>query len=191
METKRREWYRHNALQPGRPLLLVYPEGSWAEILPASVLQCEDLIAREVEYKLLARILQHDVLRDDMVFEPEFLVPKIIDYATFLPEGTVYRTTTFHFHTGLVRPVEGWELDPVSGFIPSLWEPQRAAAADRGDRYEKMLTGIRDLETYRTPRVSYRETETREKFEIIRDCIGSDLDVRVAGQRFQFRKSSC
>ena len=35
-EAKRREWYRHNALEAGRPLILVYPEGSWRELLPKS-----------------------------------------------------------------------------------------------------------------------------------------------------------
>ena len=76
---KRREWYRHNALDAGRPMVLVYPEGSWEELLPASVLECTDETAREVEYKLLARLFQAEHLKDDMVFEQEFQGPKLID----------------------------------------------------------------------------------------------------------------
>lgn len=178
---KRREWYRHNALEAGRPMVLVYPEGSWVELLPRSALQCADETVREVEYKLLARILQAEVLRDDMVFEPEFLVPKIIDYTTFLPERTRHQTTTFHFHTGLVSPVTGWEVNPVSGFLPTLWEANRQLGEQQADHGRELLRAASELAGYTTPRVECREKESLEKHDRIRELIGDILDVRLVG----------
>ncbi|MCX6411751.1 MAG: hypothetical protein NTZ81_05295, partial [Actinobacteria bacterium] len=37
MAERRKEWKRHNSLKPGRAFILVFPEGSWGEILPWSV----------------------------------------------------------------------------------------------------------------------------------------------------------
>ncbi|MHC4886484.1 MAG: hypothetical protein ACYTGH_15520, partial [Planctomycetota bacterium] len=34
-------WKKHNSLQDCRPLILVFPEGSWRELLPQSTLQCQ------------------------------------------------------------------------------------------------------------------------------------------------------
>lgn len=178
---KRREWYRHNALDAGRPMVLVYPEGSWEELLPASVLECTDETAREVEYKLLARLFQAEHLQDDMVFEPEFLVPKIIDYTTFLPDQTCHKTTTFNFHTGLVSPVTGWDVDPVSGFLPTLWEANRQLGEQQADHGREILRDASELAGYTTPRVECREKESLEKHDRIRDLIGDILDVRLVG----------
>jgi hypothetical protein len=180
-EATRREWYRHNALKAGRPMILVYPEGSWEELLPASLLQCADETAREVEYKLLAQIFQADYLRDDSVVEPEFLVPGLIDYASFVPQQGVHRTTTFCFHTGLVSPVTGWELNPVSGFIPTLWEANRQLGEQQADHGQEILRDTSELTGYTTPRVTYCEKETLEKYHAIGDAIGDILNVRLAG----------
>jgi hypothetical protein len=38
MEERREMWRRHNRLEPVRPMILVFPEGSWRELLPQSVL---------------------------------------------------------------------------------------------------------------------------------------------------------
>ena len=46
MEQRRYMWKQHNQLKRLRPMILVFPEGSWRELLPQSVLQCEDETAR-------------------------------------------------------------------------------------------------------------------------------------------------
>ncbi len=33
-------WKKHNSLQPVRPMILVFPEGSWGELLPRDTMQC-------------------------------------------------------------------------------------------------------------------------------------------------------
>jgi len=76
MAERKKEWKRHNSLQPGRPLILIFPEGSWSELLPASALQCEDPAAREMEWELRHRIYTYEHFQSDNVVEGEWIVPK-------------------------------------------------------------------------------------------------------------------
>jgi hypothetical protein len=55
-EEKRQLWYAHNSLKPVRPMVLCFPEGAWDELLPQSVLECQDPLARSWEWSLRARI---------------------------------------------------------------------------------------------------------------------------------------
>ena len=79
IQQQRRElWTRHNSLKPGRPLILVFPEGSWQELLLPSTLQCTSDRAREIEWALRCRVYYHEHLRDDTVIEKEWVVHKVI-----------------------------------------------------------------------------------------------------------------
>jgi hypothetical protein len=78
-------WKRHNSLQPCRPLILVFPEGSWRELLPEASLVCSTKAARAMELELKKRLFYRDHLRDDTVIEGVWWVPKAI--------GTSARTT--------------------------------------------------------------------------------------------------
>ena len=49
MEERRRMWKSHNRLERVRPMVLVFAEGGWTELLPESVLECEDEEARKME----------------------------------------------------------------------------------------------------------------------------------------------
>ena len=91
--TKRREmWKRHNRLERVRPMILVFPEGSWRELLPQSVLCCEKERTRWIEWELRSRIYRFEHIHDDMVIEKTWVVNKTV-------------TTS------------GWGLEP--GHIPS------------------------------------------------------------------------
>lgn len=69
-------WTRHNDLQRTRPLVLVYPEGAWREMMPAdSVLECETRFARMLEHDLRTRIYYWAHLRDDNPIEATLDVP--------------------------------------------------------------------------------------------------------------------
>ncbi|MHB9033499.1 MAG: hypothetical protein ACYC6L_10665 [Anaerolineae bacterium] len=46
MAERRQKWVQHNRLAPGKPLILVFPEGSWRELLPDSECICADSFAR-------------------------------------------------------------------------------------------------------------------------------------------------
>jgi hypothetical protein len=79
IQAERRElWKRHNSLEPVRPMLLVFPEGSWVELVPFGTLRCEHGTARLFELELRQRIYYHEHFRDDTVIEREWLVNKAI-----------------------------------------------------------------------------------------------------------------
>jgi len=78
MDTRRDLWRRHNDLESVRPLVLVFPEGSWRELLPDSALSCAGDTAREMERNLRMRTYYPDHLHDDTVIESNWVVQKRI-----------------------------------------------------------------------------------------------------------------
>jgi len=69
---RRRRLAALNDLRPERPVILAYPEGAWAELLPPSALQCENEKLRQWEAELRRVIYWWDHLRDDNAIEPFF-----------------------------------------------------------------------------------------------------------------------
>jgi len=78
MAKQRKLWKKHNDLKSHRPMMLIFPEGSWGELLPHSVLKCEDGTARGIEWSLRSRIYYYDHFQDDTVIEKEWVVSKSI-----------------------------------------------------------------------------------------------------------------
>jgi hypothetical protein len=79
IQAERRElWKQHNSLKDVRPMLLVFPEGSWVELMPFASLRCEDPTARLFELELRQRTYYHEHFCDDTVIEPEWIVNKAI-----------------------------------------------------------------------------------------------------------------
>lgn len=73
-----RLWKRHNDGQPCRPMILVFPEGSWRELLPEDALRCQDRGARGAEANLRRLIHQHEHFDCDNVVEAAWHVGKVI-----------------------------------------------------------------------------------------------------------------
>jgi hypothetical protein len=69
MDARRREWVEHNSLRSQRPMMLIFPEGSWSELLPDTTLTCEGEFARLVEWQLRSRIYTYIHFQDDTVIE--------------------------------------------------------------------------------------------------------------------------
>ena len=78
MEKRRGMWKRHNRLERVRPMVLVFPEGSWVELLPDEALVCSGEEARKIEWPLRHRIYWHENIPDDWVFEPHWVVSKSV-----------------------------------------------------------------------------------------------------------------
>lgn len=76
MDQLRRAWVAHNSLRSTYPMMLVFPEGSWQELLPEAALRCEEAEARQVERNLRMRIYTFEHFQDDTVVEAEWVVPK-------------------------------------------------------------------------------------------------------------------
>jgi len=75
---RRAMWMKHNRCQRVRPMVLVYPEGSWREIHERIPVTCEGDLARGIEANLRSTIYHHEHLRDDAVIEKEWIVRKVI-----------------------------------------------------------------------------------------------------------------
>jgi len=122
MAERRAMWKRHNALQRVRPMILVFPEGSWGELLAQSALKCSDEKARRVEWQLRSRLYYHERLRDDMVIEREWVVgkaikhtgwglePKNIPSTEAFVRHCLYGKRYFREHLG-ADVVTGWNVD--------------------------------------------------------------------------------
>ena len=78
MAERRELWKKHNSLKPVRPMILIFPEGSWGELLPHSNLKCQGDQARGIEWSLRSRIYYHEHFLDDTVIEKEWIVSKAI-----------------------------------------------------------------------------------------------------------------
>lgn len=78
MARRREMWVCHNMLQRQRPMVLVFPEGSWRELLPPVALRCEGSEAREMERELRRRIYYREHIPDDTVIEDNWLVQKAV-----------------------------------------------------------------------------------------------------------------
>ena len=68
-------WTRHNDLGKTRPMVLIFPEGSWSELADGWVDECEHPLARRYERDLRQRLYSWEFLRDDNVIEPTVNCP--------------------------------------------------------------------------------------------------------------------
>jgi hypothetical protein len=69
MTERRRMWREHNALRRVRPMVLLFPEGSWRELLPDDALECESDGARRAERDLRRRLYEHEHFHQDKPVE--------------------------------------------------------------------------------------------------------------------------
>jgi hypothetical protein len=95
MEPRRQLWRQHNSLKSTYPMMLLFPEGSWQELLPESVLLCRGPEAREIEWNLRHRIYTHEHFQDDTVIEAEWVVPAVIHSTGWGLESQLKRTEEF------------------------------------------------------------------------------------------------
>jgi hypothetical protein len=77
---RKRRWYDFNALKPERPMVLCFPEGAWGELLPETVLECEDPALRRLEWRLRVRLYVWETLQDDAPVDPWFTVELNVDW---------------------------------------------------------------------------------------------------------------
>jgi len=104
MAERRDAWRRHNRLERVRPMILVFPEGAWRELLPANTLQCEGDHARAVEWTLKSRIYRAEHIHDDTVIERDWTIHKRISHSGWGLEAKVHPSQE---GTG------AWAFDPV------------------------------------------------------------------------------
>ena len=72
-----------NSLKADRPVVLLFPEGSWKELLPASKLETTDPLLREWEHELRSKIIWWENFRDDNALEPDFIVNRVLEKSDY------------------------------------------------------------------------------------------------------------
>ena len=79
-EERRALWKRHHALAKERPLVLIFPEGSWRELLPEDQWVCQDAFLRSLERQLKIKIYTHEKFDTDYVVEKTLNISKHIGH---------------------------------------------------------------------------------------------------------------
>ena len=69
------EWKRHNRFERGKPMLLVYMEDVWDELVPDHMLECEADDLRTIERLLRRRLYLAEHMRDDRPITGSWEVP--------------------------------------------------------------------------------------------------------------------
>lgn len=78
-EKKRKLWYSHNQLEKTKPLVLLFPEDSWGEILGEDQLEVTSTFWKKWEWYLRHLIYRSQNFIDDFVIEPDLYISKIIN----------------------------------------------------------------------------------------------------------------
>lgn len=76
-----RLWKKHNALEGERPMLLVFPEGSWGELIaadPTLQCQCTDPVLRGIEQEMRTEIYAFEHFDTDNLPNDGVWVPKAV-----------------------------------------------------------------------------------------------------------------
>ncbi len=120
-------WRRFNRLEQVKPLVLIFPEGSWRETGIDEACEVEDEAWRGHEWGLRAKIYYHEVLKDDNVVWPTIHSPIVIHSSCFGIAGQTTRP---------VEPTGEAHYDPVFVLLaiflalaifglPLLWKSPR------------------------------------------------------------------
>ena len=155
-EERRELWKKHNSLQKARPMILLFPEGSWQELLPDEVLKCEDKEARRIEWQLRHRIYHHEHFVDDTVIEGEWSVQKVIHNTGWGMESK---------RTPSTEARGAWRYEPVIKEPCDLEKIQmprvkydEEATRDNLEKMEDLFDGVLDVRLRGISRISYHLT---------------------------------
>ena len=137
-------WRKHNALQRVRPMVLIFPEGSWRELITPADLLARDEWSRRIELGLRRRLYAWEHLRDDNTVEPTFpcgLVTRStgwgIDVRTTDPQQP---TGAKHYEAALAT-----DADPRTIHLPQI-TLDREASRRQFERVADLLGDILDVE---------------------------------------------
>ncbi|MDP7395920.1 MAG: hypothetical protein QGF67_07515 [Lentisphaeria bacterium] len=86
-------WQRHNALTQTRPLVLVRPENGWTELVPESLLQCQDPRLREWEMVLRRHLFRHRHIPDDWPLPRHFDISWVMKWGDYGMEPKIRPAT--------------------------------------------------------------------------------------------------
>ncbi|MFL7868772.1 MAG: hypothetical protein AB8I58_08090 [Anaerolineales bacterium] len=152
MEERRQLWSEHNSLRSSRPMMLVFPEGSWIELIPQNSLQCQSEWARAAEMRLRQMIYTYDHFQDDTVVEKEW-------QASEWWQQDFFRDT-------------GWGIEI---------ERQQASDQRGAFAFKPVIRERADLKKLRYPEVVYDQAAHERAVEGMHDLFGDILEVKKTG----------
>jgi hypothetical protein len=153
MQSREKQWIAHNSLKSKHPLILVFPEGSWRELLPQSELICEDGNARTIEWELRSKIFSYENIPDDAVYENKWIVTKSISDT-------------------------GWGLEPQR---ITLEYGEKVGRMKTAYRYEPVINTPSDLSKLKHPEVIYDEQDSLQRYHDAQELFGDILEVELKG----------
>ncbi len=83
MESRKNLWTNHNDLELTYPLILVFPEGSWSELIRDEDLVCRSRSGREIELNLRKRLYSYKKIQDDSILDNRWVVRKVIQHSSW------------------------------------------------------------------------------------------------------------
>ena len=176
MEEKRKLWFAHNDLKTTDPVICVFPEMSWHEIITPESLQCKSDEAREMEWLLRARLFRANVIGDDIPVENIWEVQKLISDTGWDSLNPNHKNAAFG---------NASYIDNCLGSVPLAWRNDFSFEG-RGMHFEPVIEEPEQLSRLQFPEVIYHEKETMEKFDFQQDLIGDILDVQLVGKKFLY-----
>ncbi|RJQ25186.1 hypothetical protein C4577_06310 [Candidatus Parcubacteria bacterium] len=69
-DLKKELWKKHNTLSGTRPMILVFPEGAWKEMLPLDSMEINDPFWKSYEWYLKRLVYRGEKITDDNIIEP-------------------------------------------------------------------------------------------------------------------------
>lgn len=140
-EEKAELWRRHNDLDASRPMVLVFPEGSWSELKADWVYTCETDAGRGLEDNLRTRLYSWQHLRDDSVVESTVNSPIVVRNTGYgiQAESTPSDVAKGAYH---IEPVLKEEADIDRIRIPEVvvdWDETRRHSAELADCLDGIL----------------------------------------------------
>ena len=148
---KRGWWKRHNRLEKVKPMVLIFPEGAWSELLPDSVLATADPWARRFEWHLRHLLYRWEHLRDDNTIEPVLKVGLAYSSSGWgFPIENVPSTTArgaWAFKPTIVRPEDSARMTP-----PQI-EVNEQATRENFERVRDLFGDILEVRLHRRAHV--------------------------------------
>ncbi len=83
-ENRKRLWRLHNNLKGERPMVLIFPEGCWSELLPYKQMKIQKPFWHELEWYLRRLIYRDTNIPDDYVVEPVIEVPLCYSFTEWM-----------------------------------------------------------------------------------------------------------
>lgn len=95
MKERKKLWYKHASLNGERPMVLAETQGVLDELVPLSMLECQEDWARNLERKLREKVFIYEKVQDDTVIEPYINYNWFVDIGNYGFEEHIERADDF------------------------------------------------------------------------------------------------